>query len=185
MPEKDCYSFFYCNVSSKNLLSLFLCFKKSDALYLFSTNWLLLLIIDKFTITEFAILIRNLSFLVPPSTLGEHIYRVSVILRKGIFQISPGWLPPLLLFWFTYLYHRYSGEAFSHSLKEAKEDRRKRGKKQEKRYDSCMQWAFCLMVRKRKFVSCRNLNKTAKVFSGFNRGSLFSSFCKRSFRKIY
>ena len=73
---------------------------------MFSTNWLLLLIIDKFTITEFAILIRNLSFLVPPSTLGEHIYGVSVILRKDIFQISPGWLPPLLLFWFTYLYHR-------------------------------------------------------------------------------
>ena len=62
--EKVCYSFFYCNVSSKNLLSLFLCFKKSDALYLFSTNWLLLLLTDKFTITEFAIIIRNLSFLV-------------------------------------------------------------------------------------------------------------------------
>ena len=64
IPEKVCYSFFYCNVSSKNLLSLFLCFKKSDALYLFSTNWLLLLLTDKFTITEFAIIIRNLSFLV-------------------------------------------------------------------------------------------------------------------------
>ena len=112
----------------KQEFTVFLCFKKSDALYLFSTNWLLLLIIDKFTITEFAILIRNLSFLVPPSTLGEHIYRVSVILRKDIFQISTGWLPLLLLFWFTYLYHRYSGEAFSQSLKEAVEDRRKRGK---------------------------------------------------------
>ena len=66
--------------------------------YLFSTKWLLLLIIDKFTISEFTILIKNLSFLVPPSTMGEHIYRVSVILRKGIFQISSGWLPPLLLF---------------------------------------------------------------------------------------
>ena len=75
-------------MSSKNLLPLFLCFKKSHALYLFSTNWLLLLIIDKFPITEYAILIRNLSFLVPPSTLGEHIYGVSVILRKDIF-ISP------------------------------------------------------------------------------------------------
>ena len=65
----------------------------------------------------------------PPPTLGEHIYRVSVILRKGIFQVSHSWwLPLLLLFWFTYLYHRYSVEAFSHSLKEAIEDRRKRGK---------------------------------------------------------
>ena len=73
---------------------------------MFSTKWLFLLIIDKFTITEFAVLIRNLSFLVPPSTPEEHIYGVSVILRKGIFQISPGWLPSLLLFWFTYLYHR-------------------------------------------------------------------------------
>ena len=35
-------------------LSLFLCFfKKSDALYLFPTNWLLLIVIDKFTIIEF------------------------------------------------------------------------------------------------------------------------------------
>ena len=73
-------------MSSKNLLSLFLCFKKSDALYLFSTNWLLLLIIDKFTITEFAILIRNQSFLVPPLTLGEHIYGVSVIPGKVYFR---------------------------------------------------------------------------------------------------
>ena len=89
---------FFTEMCQARIYSLFLCFKKSDALYLFSTNWLLLLIIDKFTITEFAILIRNLSFLVPPSTLGEHIYGVSVILRKGIFQISPGWLPPLLLF---------------------------------------------------------------------------------------
>ena len=33
---------FYCTVWSKNLLSLFLCFfKKSDALYLFSTSWVL------------------------------------------------------------------------------------------------------------------------------------------------
>ena len=47
--------FFYCNVSTKNLLSLFLCFfKKSDALYVISTNWLLLIVIDKFTIIEFA-----------------------------------------------------------------------------------------------------------------------------------
>ena len=47
--------FFYCNVSTKNLLSLFLCFfKKSDALYVISTNWLLLIIIDKFTIIDFA-----------------------------------------------------------------------------------------------------------------------------------
>ena len=37
--------FFYWNVSSKNLFSLFLCFfKKSDVLYLFPTNWLLLII---------------------------------------------------------------------------------------------------------------------------------------------
>ena len=43
--------FFYCNVSSKNLLSLFLYFfKKSDAPYLFPANWLLLIVIDKFTI---------------------------------------------------------------------------------------------------------------------------------------
>ena len=47
--------FHYFNVSSKNLLTLFICFfKKSDALYLFPTNWLLLIVIDKFTITEFA-----------------------------------------------------------------------------------------------------------------------------------
>ena len=46
--------FFCCNVSTKNVLSLFLCFfKKSDALYLFPTNWLLLMVIDKFTIIEF------------------------------------------------------------------------------------------------------------------------------------
>ena len=89
--------FFYCNMSSKNLHSLFLCFfKKSDALYLFPTNRLLSIVIDKFTIIELARLIRNLPFLVPPSTLGEHIYRVSVILRKGIFQTSPDCLPLLL-----------------------------------------------------------------------------------------
>ena len=47
--------FFYYNVSTKNLLSLFLCFfKKSDALLVISTNWLLLIVIDKFTIIEFA-----------------------------------------------------------------------------------------------------------------------------------
>ena len=46
--------FFCCSVSTKNVLSLFLCFfKKSDALYLFPTNWLLLMVIDKFTIIEF------------------------------------------------------------------------------------------------------------------------------------
>ena len=75
---------------------------------------------------------HKLSFLVPPSILGEHIYGAFVILRKCIFQISPGWLLLLLLFWFKYLYHRYSGQAISHSLKEAIEDRRKRGKKQDK-----------------------------------------------------
>ena len=48
----------------KQEFTVFLCFKKSDALLLFSTNWLLLLLTDKFTITEFAIIIRNLSFLV-------------------------------------------------------------------------------------------------------------------------
>ena len=54
-PESVCYSFFYCNVSSKNLLSLLLCFfKKPDALYLCPANWLLLIVIDKFTIIEFA-----------------------------------------------------------------------------------------------------------------------------------
>ena len=89
--------FFYCNVLSKNLLFLFLCFfQKINALYLFPTHRLLSIIIDKFTVIEFAILIRNLPFLVPPSELGEHIYGVSVILRKGIFQISPGCLPLLL-----------------------------------------------------------------------------------------
>ena len=112
-PEKVCYSFFCCNVSSKNLLSLFLCFfRKSCAPYLFLTNWLLIIVIDKFTITEFSILIRKLSFLVPPSTLGGYIYGASVMLRKGIFQISHGWLLRLLLFWFTYLYRRYSGKAW-------------------------------------------------------------------------
>ena len=46
---------FYRSVSSKNLLSVFLCcFKKSDALYLLATIWLLLIVIDKFTIIEFA-----------------------------------------------------------------------------------------------------------------------------------
>ena len=89
--------FFYCNVSSENFLSFFLCFfKKADALYLFPTNRLLSIVIDKFTRVEFAILIRNVPFLVLPSTLGEHIYGVSVILRKGIFHISPGCLPLLL-----------------------------------------------------------------------------------------
>ena len=47
--------FCYCNVSSKNLLFLFLCFfKKSDTLYLFPTNWLLLIVINKLTKIEFA-----------------------------------------------------------------------------------------------------------------------------------
>ena len=77
-------------MSSKNLLSLFLCFfKKSDALYLFPTNWLLLVVIDEFTTIEFAILLRNLSFLVPPSTLEGHIYGIFVILRKSIYFRSP------------------------------------------------------------------------------------------------
>ena len=48
----------------------------------FPTNRLLSIVIDKFSIIELAILIRNVPFLVPPSTLGEHNYRVSVILRK-------------------------------------------------------------------------------------------------------
>ena len=52
-PESVCYSFFYCNVSSKNLLSFLHCFfKKPDALYLCPANWLLL--INKFLIIEFA-----------------------------------------------------------------------------------------------------------------------------------
>ena len=55
-PESVCYSFFfYCNVSRKNLLSLFLClFKKSDFLHLFPTNSSLLIVIDKVTIIESA-----------------------------------------------------------------------------------------------------------------------------------
>ena len=66
--------FFYRNVSSENFLSFFLCFfKKSDALYLFPTNRLLSIVIDKFTTVEFTILIRNVPFLAPPSTLGEQI----------------------------------------------------------------------------------------------------------------
>ena len=95
-----CYSFFffYCNVSRKNLLYLFFCsFKKSEVLYLLPTKRLLSIVIDKFIIIEFAMLIRNLPFLVPPSTLAEHIYGVSVIIRKYILQISPGCLPILLL----------------------------------------------------------------------------------------
>ena len=92
------FYFFYCNVWSKNFLSLFFYFfKKSDTQYLLSTNRLLSIVIDKLIIIEFAILIRNLPFLVPPSTLGEHIYGVSVIFRKGIFQIPPGCLPILHL----------------------------------------------------------------------------------------
>ena len=106
-------------------------FKKADALYFFPTNWLLLIVIDKFAIIEFAMLTRNLSFLVSPSTLAEHIYGVSAILRKDTFQIFPGWLPLLPYFWFILLYYRYSGEAFSQSPKEAVEDQRKRGKNQE------------------------------------------------------
>ena len=83
--------FFDCNLSNKNLLSLFLYFfKKSDILYLFFTRWLLLIVIDKFAVIEFAILIRSLSLLLPSSTLAEHIYRVSLIPRKGIFQIFTG-----------------------------------------------------------------------------------------------
>ena len=82
--------FFYCNVSSKNLRYLYLCFfKKSNFLYLFPTNWLLLIVIEKLNLIERNIFIRNLSFLVPPSKLGENIYGVCVILKKGIFQISP------------------------------------------------------------------------------------------------
>ena len=83
--------FFDCNLSNKNLLSLFLYFfKKSDILYLFFPRWLLLIVIDKFAVIEFAILIRSLSLLLPSSTLAEHIYRVSLIPRKGIFQIFTG-----------------------------------------------------------------------------------------------
>ena len=72
---------------------------------------------------------RNLFFLVPPASLEEHIYRVSVILRKRISFRSP--LVACFFyscFDFTYLYHRYPGEAIPHSLKEAVEDQRKRGK---------------------------------------------------------
>ena len=94
-----CCFFFDCNLSNKNLLSLFLYFfKKSDILYLFFTRWLLLIVIDKFAVIEFAILIRSLSLLLPSSTLAEHIYRVSLIPRKGIFQIFTGQLLLLLLF---------------------------------------------------------------------------------------
>ena len=130
--------FFYCNVSSDNLLSLFLYFFKkithhelvSYKLVTFNSDWQLHHNRARHTH-------NNLSFLVPPPTPGEHIYGVSVIPRKVIFQISPGWLPLLLLFWFNHLYHRYSGEAFSHSLKEVIEDRRKRGKNRKKiRYGS-------------------------------------------------
>ena len=129
--------FFDCNLSNKNLLSLFLYFfKKSDVLYLFFTKWLLLIVIDKFAVIEFAILIRSLSLLLPSSTLAEHIYRVSLIPRKGIFQIFAGWLLLLLLFWFTSLCHRYYGEGFPHNLKEAIKDRRKLGKKNKKKYNA-------------------------------------------------
>ena len=63
-------------------------FKKSDALYFFPTNWILLAAIEKFNIIEFSMLIRNLFFLVPPSTLKEHIHGVSQ--ETYTFQISPG-----------------------------------------------------------------------------------------------
>ena len=55
---------------------------------LFSYNLVLLIVIDQLAIIEYAMLARKLSFCVPPSTLEEHIYRVSVILRKGVLQIS-------------------------------------------------------------------------------------------------
>ena len=89
--------FFLLQCVKREFPLFFLCFfKKADALYLFPTNRLLSIVIDKFTIVEFAILIRNVPFLVLPSTPGEHIYGVSAILRKGIFHISPGCLPLLL-----------------------------------------------------------------------------------------
>ena len=48
----------------------------------------------------------------PSSTLKEHIYGVSVILRNGIFQIAPGWL--LLLIVLIYFFcHGCSREAFT------------------------------------------------------------------------
>ena len=55
----------------------------------FPANWLHLIVTDKFATIE-AMLIRNLSFLVPPSVLKDHVYKVSEILRKGVCQISPG-----------------------------------------------------------------------------------------------
>ena len=66
---------------------------------------------------EFAMLTRNLSFLVPPSTLEEHTYKVSVVLRNGIFKVSHDWLFLSVLLGFTSLYHIHTGEAFSHNLK--------------------------------------------------------------------
>ena len=96
-PASVCYSFFLLQCVKREFPLFFLCFfKKSDAMYLFPTNRLLSIVIDKFITVEFTILIRNVPFLVLPSPLGEHIYGGSVILRKGIFQISPGCLPHLL-----------------------------------------------------------------------------------------
>ena len=79
-PESICYSFFLTAMCQARIYSLSLFFHKIRRP--FPTNRLLSIVIDKFSITEFAILIRNVPFLVPPSTLGEHNYGVSVILRK-------------------------------------------------------------------------------------------------------
>ena len=66
--------FFLLQCVKREFPLFFLCFfKKADALYLFPTNRLLSIVIDKFTIVEFVILIRNVPFLVLPSTPGEHI----------------------------------------------------------------------------------------------------------------
>ena len=53
IPESVCYSFFLLQYVSQEFTLFFLCFfKKSDAL--FPINWLLFIVIDKFTIIEFA-----------------------------------------------------------------------------------------------------------------------------------
>ena len=96
-----CYSFFLffllqC-VTQEFTVFIFLFLQKIRSPLLASYKRLLSIVIDKFIIIEFAMLIRNLPFLVPPSTLAEHIYGVSVIIRKYILQISPGCLPILLL----------------------------------------------------------------------------------------
>ena len=110
-----------------------------------TSKLVILMVIDKFTIMEFTMLTRNLSFLVPPSRSQNTFMKFPWFSEKYIADLP--WLVAfLILFWFTSLNHRYYGESFCHSLNEAVEDRKKGvrvggGEKSRKIwYHSYMQW---------------------------------------------